>query len=789
TATNQRYQIVRVPQYTTATLSGNFRAAYWDGKTGGVAAIDMASTLNLNGASVYATGDGFRGGALSVSSTSPTAVLNSDYVDSESMNGGTNQPAFGVKGEGVSGSPHGVFYYTTFTTPSAPAGPTIVTPGSTDGYSGGDMGMGAPGNGGGGGTDDNPVANDQNSGGGGGGDGGAGGNGGYPWTPYYSGNTALYSNPGVHTGTGYSAFNSGDIGGRGGSALSSYASVSRVFMGGGGGSGSNNNGSNNNAYTADGSSGGVGGGIILMRLADTSGTAAHIYANGTTGLAPNNDGGGGGGAGGSVVITSPQAFNNISVDVSGAAGTSADAAGSFPGNQHGPGGGGAGGTLVSSSSVTATNGGGAPGTTTPSVTTYGASAGSSGVTFNGTVTSDQVPGLGSGAQCYTSGTVNSSTLYAGPYDSGEATYLGANETGSYDGTQPASNNNDFTARAIAFPTPSPQPSPVLIDTSSTGSALIPVGNTFSLASAPSNNVAHEMYYIDTTAKAAHTLTLTAVAPILPAQWSVQICPDAAGSPGCGSYTAGSGKCSQAKPAEQNTWESTAIDTAGSTASLQYCYYSGTTPTAQAVTFWLVYTGPTGTYTAFSRYDGYVQIQDDQPTPASNKTHDELYAGFIPVGKSYSVVKSNCTGSLSVPASGVCPGGVIQYSINYANIVSGGGMGTEGQVAAAFPVSGAGTLKITDDGSASGSNWATYTGGLTGALGAGVSTATQANCGITSSSCGDTTSGTTCVYTGGVSGVGATKFVCTIGGATGQLYPAAFTGKTSSGSLVFAAKVH
>jgi hypothetical protein len=76
TANNQRYQIVRVPEYTTATLSNNFTAAYWDGKTGGVAALDISSTLNLGGASIYATGDGFRGGGLTVATTTPASVLN-----------------------------------------------------------------------------------------------------------------------------------------------------------------------------------------------------------------------------------------------------------------------------------------------------------------------------------------------------------------------------------------------------------------------------------------------------------------------------------------------------------------------------------------------------------------------------------------------------------------------------------------------------------------------------------------------------------------------------------------
>ncbi|HEY5341748.1 MAG TPA: hypothetical protein VIK27_12035, partial [Candidatus Aquilonibacter sp.] len=165
----QTYQIVRVPQYLTATLSSTFHAAYWDGKTGGVAALDIASTLNLGGATIYATGNGFRGGGVSVATTSPSSVLNNDWVDSATMNGtpSSNPPAQGFKGEGILGTPAFTFGYTSFTTPSTPTGPTVAQT-STNGYPGGDVARGAPGNAGGGGTDADPAANDQNTGGGGG---------------------------------------------------------------------------------------------------------------------------------------------------------------------------------------------------------------------------------------------------------------------------------------------------------------------------------------------------------------------------------------------------------------------------------------------------------------------------------------------------------------------------------------------------------------------------------------------------------------------------------------------
>lgn len=759
TANNQRYQIIRVPEYTTGTLSGNFTARYWDGNTGGVAAIDMSSTLNLGGASVYATGDGFRGGAFSVASTSPASVLNNDYVDSATMNGAGKQPAFGTKGEGINGSPHSTFYYTTYTTPSAPAGPTVnPTPGGADGYAGGDQGMGAPGNAGGGGTDDDPAANDQNTGGGGGGNGGAGGNGGYPWTPQYATNTSLYSQLGVHTapGTGYSSLNSGDIGGRGGAALSSYVSVGRAFMGGGGGAGANNNNSDNNSYNNYGSSGGVGGGIVLMRLADTSGTPATIYANGTTGLAPNNDGGGGGGAGGTVIVTSPSSFSGITVNVNGAAGTTADASGSFPGNQHGPGGGGGGGIVLSTSNVGASAQGGVSGTTTPSLTTYGATNGAAGY-ISQTVSAASVPGLGSGAQCYSASTSGTATIYTGPYDSvNGGTNLGSDFTGSYDGQQPISNNDDFTARDIPLTNASPAPA------NTSTSALAPIGNSIATASASAINVENGLYYLNSTAGALDTITLSVTAPSTPAGWTAQICPDSGGAPSCTLGTTYATCTNSGNPGSRdpNMWMK--VGAAGSTSQSQFCYYN--TSGALKIPYWVVYTAPAGTYTAFARYDAVVTVSDDSAPAATNKTHNELYAGFIPVAKTSTTLSNgNCKG-FTVPAQGVCPGGTIQYALQYANIVAGGGYGTEGQDGEPFIESS--NLVVSDDGKSGLGNWGTYTGGLL-------------------SSVTDTTAGTACTYnSGGAFVAGATQFSCTIGGSGFQLYPQGFTGKISSGTLTF-----
>ena len=61
TAGVRTFQVVRVPQYTTATTSSTLTAGAWNGSTGGVLALDTTSTLTLNG-TVSVDGLGFRGG-------------------------------------------------------------------------------------------------------------------------------------------------------------------------------------------------------------------------------------------------------------------------------------------------------------------------------------------------------------------------------------------------------------------------------------------------------------------------------------------------------------------------------------------------------------------------------------------------------------------------------------------------------------------------------------------------------------------------------------------------------
>ena len=344
----QTFQVVRVPQFSSAALGGNVTAAPWNGAAGGIVVLDVAGALDLNGYRIEVSGMGFRGGAGRPLTGGPGGA--STDVRTAAAN------AFdGGKAEGVGGTPRYVL-----------DGGAVADTGA-EGYPNGSSARGAPANGGGGGTDGNPSANDQNSGGGGGGNGGTGGRGGNSW----SSNLA--------------------VGGAGGAALPGPSSA-RVVLGGGGGGGTRNN--------AGPSSGGAGGGLVLLDVGSLAGSG-EIGANGDDGQSAANDGGGGGGAGGSVVVTAATGtLSGLLVNAKGGHGGDAwptQAPGGFPGERHGPGGGGGGGfiSLSTGGAATSTAGGG-HGITTTASDAYNATDGSGGAagSFSG-----GLPGAGGAASC------------------------------------------------------------------------------------------------------------------------------------------------------------------------------------------------------------------------------------------------------------------------------------------------------------------------------------------------------------------------------------------------------
>jgi hypothetical protein len=89
-----RVQIVRIPQYTDATVIDTVKAKEWDGYVGGVIILEVQNSLTLQ-ANIDATGTGFRGGFYCSNIAEPDAM---DYFyDAYDGNNG-----FGAeKGEGI----------------------------------------------------------------------------------------------------------------------------------------------------------------------------------------------------------------------------------------------------------------------------------------------------------------------------------------------------------------------------------------------------------------------------------------------------------------------------------------------------------------------------------------------------------------------------------------------------------------------------------------------------------------------------------------------------------------
>jgi uncharacterized repeat protein (TIGR01451 family) len=359
------YQVVLVPQYTSATL-GAVTASAWNGSTGGVLALDVAGQLNLGGATVAVDGLGFRGGAGLQLTGGVAGALNSDYVQTSptAYTGGAATGIDAAKGEGVAGTPKWVEAGGTFLQ-------TTTTIGYPNGTGDGSMAHGAPANAGGGGTDGDAAGNTENAGGGGGGNGGMGGFGGDSWDTNLS------------------------DGGEGGSPFP--ATIDRIAMGGGGGAGSRNNSDGDNLASA----GAAGGGIIFIRADSLTGTAT-LTANGADAYnGTSNDSGGGGGAGGTIIVLAANGGESgLTLQADGGRGGDAwDSQAYSLADRHGPGGGGGGGIiLVSGTPAGVSVAGGSNGTTLTPGVAYGATFGSDG-TSAVTATLTQVTGIQSAALC------------------------------------------------------------------------------------------------------------------------------------------------------------------------------------------------------------------------------------------------------------------------------------------------------------------------------------------------------------------------------------------------------
>lgn len=265
---NGRVQLVRVARFDDAVVVDTVRALPWDGRRGGVIALDVADSLRLQ-APIDASGAGFRGGRASLNRTGACAVqtLLEPYASGRSAE----------KGEGCADVP------------------VAWSAGRSPWASGG--GGGAA----------------HNSGGGGGGNGGIGGKGGNEW----EGCTVISPNGGLGAernlydvdsltlhfggggGGGHQNNGFGSDGGNGGGVV--YVRATRMF---GGGHALIAAGRSADTTQNDGGGGGGAGGTIMLD-ADSLALPLTLDVRGGDGawIGVNSlHGPGGGGGGGTIIL-------------------------------------------------------------------------------------------------------------------------------------------------------------------------------------------------------------------------------------------------------------------------------------------------------------------------------------------------------------------------------------------------------------------------------------------------------------------------------------------------------
>ena len=283
----RRWQLVSVPQYDHARLTGDVTAMPWDGRRGGILAVDVRGTLDLAGHGFDARGTGFRGGAPLNLRGALGGADDWRYMAPlpAELAAGFGQHA--SKGEGSAGTPRWLWWGGKV----VDTRPGVSRSSLSDGYPGGSMGRGAPGNAGGGGN--SQTLDNREPGGGGGGGGGRDGL------------------PGQDK-------SGAPAGGQGGAGLD--VDSPRLLMGGGGGAGTRRSGD------GEAGAGGVGGGIVVIRTGTLRGPG-FVDVSGTD--APEAQAGaGGGGAGGTLMVLAAfESGDELRIRAAGGAGGKAPAAG------------------------------------------------------------------------------------------------------------------------------------------------------------------------------------------------------------------------------------------------------------------------------------------------------------------------------------------------------------------------------------------------------------------------------------------------------------------------------
>ena len=92
----RRYQVVVVRRYRDLTINGTVEAFAWNGRAGGVVALDVVGNLSFGaGGAVDVSGQGFRGGM---------------YAQLADDDGLANDITIRTRGEGVAGQPRHMYF-------------------------------------------------------------------------------------------------------------------------------------------------------------------------------------------------------------------------------------------------------------------------------------------------------------------------------------------------------------------------------------------------------------------------------------------------------------------------------------------------------------------------------------------------------------------------------------------------------------------------------------------------------------------------------------------------------
>jgi hypothetical protein len=310
------------------------------------------------------------------------------------------------------------------------------------------------------------------------------------------------------------------------------------------------------------------------------------------------------------------------------------------------------------------------------------------------------------------------------------------------GAGSATNNLDYTAIGFACATGSGVNDGSTLCTVPSGGVVVP--NT-----------------VENTGSSSDTFTLTAYAPT---GWTVQLFNATCATPNTTIPTCTQGaSITSASSSGGNISGSVTIAAAASlTYEAVYIASSGVTP----------FVGVDAKITAAGTAGGAVDTND---------THNDIYpGGVVTLSNSLAVMSTNCPSgtSSSPPAGTVCPGGVLHYTLAYANIAPaaavGSHVGTEPSFAYAALIMTAGTL--VDDGTATGNTWGADSFGLSAAASDTVLGTTFAYYSCTPS-CAPTNTFASGTYP--ILAVGPNKFTATIGGSGSyQIVPGA------SGAITF-----